>query len=164
MKHTQFKDLKGKDKKYLETGIDLPLLRVDEALLTLIPSVNTSAPIRVVGKVEKVNDRYDQWVYGKISGKESRMSFRIPKEEGCPPVGRQVVLVGVFSIRPARFHEGLETVLSGQIDPRSKERLEIREAVRTRNGHGRTWCSKGPRQPRLFLGWIACQTSKVDTA
>jgi hypothetical protein len=115
------------NKRHTENGSELPLLRVDEALLTLIPYIKTSLPVRVIGKVEKVNDRYDQWVYGEISGKESRLNFRIPKEEGCPPLGSQVVIIGVFYIRPAKFHEGLETILSGQIDQKSKKILEIQE-------------------------------------
>jgi len=113
-----------KNKLNIEKGYELPLLRVDEALLTLIPFIKSSLPVRVIGKVEKVN-RYNQWVYGEISGKESRLSFRIPKEEGCPPLGSQVVIIGVFYIQPAKFHGGLETILSGQIDQKSKEILEI---------------------------------------
>jgi len=115
----------AKNKPAIEKLSELPWLRVDEALLTLIPLIKTSSPVRVAGKVESVNDRYDQWIYGEISGKESSIRFRIPKEEGCPPVGSQVIITGVFAIRPAKFHEGLETMLSGQIDPKSKEILNI---------------------------------------
>lgn len=113
-----------KNKQNIEKGCELPLLRVGEALLTLIPFIKTNLPVRVIGKVEKVN-RYNQWVYGEISGKEYRLSFRIPNEEGCPPLGSQVVIIGVFYIQPSKFHGGLETILSGQIDPKGKEILEI---------------------------------------
>lgn len=148
-------DLKMKNNHQIEKGVYLPLLRVDEALLTLIPSVKTSLPVRVVGKVEKVNGRYDQWVYGEISGKESRLSFRIPKEEGSPPIGSHVVIIGVFSIRPARFHEGLETLLSGQIDRESKEILEINKEKK------KPFSIERKRPPTRMNSWITNNDSNL---
>jgi hypothetical protein len=74
------------DKRSIEKTKPLPLIGVDEALLTLIPSIKTSLPVRVSGKVEKANDKYDQWIYGELSGIESRLSFRIPKKMDALPL------------------------------------------------------------------------------
>lgn len=98
-------------------------LDVDEAMLTLISSFKTSSQVKVQGKVEKVDERYDYWLYGDLAGQEGKIRFRLPKGKQVPLVGSTIVINGVFKIQPARFHEGLETMLCGKVDPLSQNLL-----------------------------------------